>query len=118
MIIEKIIRDRLEREIWLPVYLEKPDSSSGDLPERYVTIEKTGGSRENHAVNRTTLAIQSYGRSKEEAAELNETVKDKMLEKLISLRQIGSIKLNSDYDFTDTETKRYRYQAVFEITHY
>ena len=118
MIIERIIRDRLQREIYLPVFLEKPDSSEADLPERYVTIEKTGGSRENHAINRSTLAIQSYATTREKAAELNETVKDKMLEKLVELRQIGSIRLNSDYDFTDTQTKKYRYQAVFEVTHY
>ena len=26
--------------------------------------------------------------------------------------------LNSDYNFTDTETKEYRYQAVFDINYY
>ena len=25
--------------------------------------------------------------------------------------------LNGDYNFTDTETKRYRYQAVFDLTY-
>ena len=30
---------------------------------------------------------------------------------------IGGAKLNSDYNFTDTAMKRYRYQAVFDFTY-
>ena len=37
---------------------------------------------------------------------------------MITLNSISKIKLNSDYNFTDTETKEYRYQAVFDINHY
>lgn len=32
--------------------------------------------------------------------------------------KIGSVRLNSDYNFTDIEMKRYRYQAVFDIYYY
>jgi len=46
-------------------------------------------------------------------AELKEILKD-----LIKLDEISRIKLNSDYNYTDTTTKEYRYQAVFDITHY
>ena len=28
------------------------------------------------------------------------------------------IELNADYNFTDVDTKTYRYQAVFNITYY
>ena len=31
---------------------------------------------------------------------------------------ISAVRFDSDYNFTDTDTKHYRYQAVFEITHY
>jgi len=34
------------------------------------------------------------------------------------LNEIGKVKLNSDYNFTDTVTKQYRYQAVYDISHY
>ena len=36
----------------------------------------------------------------------------------IALEQIVSVSLNSDYNYTDTTTKEYRYQAVFDIVHY
>ena len=58
--------------------------------------------------------MQSYGPSLFEAAELNERVKAAM-DDLIQLPDIISSDLDSDYNFTDTSTKRYRYQAVYDI---
>ncbi|KZK42749.1 Phage-associated protein [Lactococcus cremoris] len=52
-----------------------------------------------------------------EAAKLNEKLKE-VVEQLIELNEISNVSLNSDYNFTDTETKEYRYQAVFDINHY
>ena len=36
----------------------------------------------------------------------------------VTLDDVISCKLNSDYNYTDKETKRYRYQAVFDIRYY
>ena len=52
-----------------------------------------------------------------EAAVLNEAVKE-TVEGMIELDEISKIKLNSDYNYTDTTTKEYRYQAVFDMNHY
>ena len=60
--------------------------------------------------------MQSYAPSLFEAAELNERVKAAM-DDLILLPDIFSAKLDSDYNFTDTATKQYRYQAVYNITY-
>ena len=49
---------------------------------------------------------------------MNEEIKAEMLDGLITLGDIARVELNSDYNFTDTATKTYRYQAVFDITHY
>ena len=32
--------------------------------------------------------------------------------------KVSKVKINSDYNFTDTRTKKYRYQIVAEIWHY
>ena len=37
---------------------------------------------------------------------------------LAELDSVGACRLVRDYNFTDTESRRYRYQAVFEITYY
>ena len=34
------------------------------------------------------------------------------------LDSISKCELNSDYNFTDTQQKKYRYQAVFNLTYY
>ena len=67
------------------------------------------------------LTIQSYENSMQKAAELNEEVKHWMLdgmEGLITLNEVAQVQLNSDYNYTDTTTKEYRYQAVYDIIHY
>lgn len=110
--IEKIVLEYLQTKITTPVYLEKPD----DGTKKYVLIEKTGSSRENR-IESAMIAIQSYAESMVDAIELNELVKSKMLD-IDALPDIGSCDLNSDYNYTDEETKQYRYQAVFDITHY
>lgn len=111
MIIEEIVRNYLNEELDVPVYMEKPEEKI----ESYVLIEKTGGSEENY-ICFATIAIQSYAESLYNAASLNEEVK-KAMNNIIVLNEIGSSKLNSDYNYTDTTKKKYRYQAVFNLTY-
>lgn len=110
--IELIVRKFLSKELQVPCYLEHRK----DLPESYVIIEKTGagGSDFTHSA---TFAFQSYAPSLQKAAELNEVVK-KAVENLITLDEICGVHHNSDYNFTDTETKKYRYQAVYDINYF
>lgn len=110
--VEITVLDYLVANLSVPVYMEKPKGSG----QSYVLIEKTGSSRENHIEN-TTLAIQSYAGSMYEAALLNETVKT-VMDNLISLPGIVRAKLDTDYNFTDTQKKEYRYQAVYNLVHY
>jgi len=52
-----------------------------------------------------------------EAAELNEQIKA-VMDQMPDTVDVGRVELNSDYNFTDTAAKRYRYQAVYDLTHY
>lgn len=109
--IEKTILDYLVSALTnIPVYMEVPKTP----PSVYVVIDKTG-SAEADRLRTATLAIQSIGPSLYEAACLSERVISAM--KSATLKDVFGIKLNSDYNFTDTETKEYRYQAVFDITY-
>ena len=65
----------------------------------------------------STFFIQSYSSSKYKASLLNEKVKDVMYD-LIELDEITSLHRNSDYDYTDTTIKKYRYQALFDIGYF
>lgn len=82
----------------------------------YVIIDKTGSSRRNQ-ITTTTVAVQSYGPSLLAALELSKTVEAGMLA-MVTLDEVASVKLETDYNFTDTTTKQYRWQAVYQITHY
>ncbi len=109
--IETTVLDYLSSVLPEPCSLEVPERP----PARFVLLEKTGSSRKNF-INTATFAVQSYAPSLFEAAELNERVKAAM-DDLILLPDIFSAKLDSDYNFTDTATKKYRYQAVYNITY-
>lgn len=110
--IEIIIKDYLEKNLGYPVCFEKPP----DAQIEYVLIEKIGSAENNHLLS-AVFVFQSYAASLYGAALLNEKVKVAVYS-LLELPEISKVKLNSDYNFTDTSTKQYRYQAVFDINHY
>ena len=110
--IEEIVLNYLNDNLPVPAYKEEME----DMPAEYVLIDKTGGGETNY-IKRATLPIQSYANSLYEAAELNEKVKDAM-KNVIALDEISKCSLNTDYNYTDTSRKKYRYQAVFDIVHY
>lgn len=90
-------------------------------PAKYILIEKTGSSVSNK-IPTSTIAVQSVVDSLQDktmldAMELNDEVKAAM-EGLEALDVIVRVSLNSDYNYTDDSTKEYRYQAVYQITHY
>lgn len=110
--IEKTVLVFLSARLPVPVLAEIPTSP----PETFVLIEKTGSGRSNH-IQSATFAVQSYAPSLLQAAELNEQAKTAM-DELPDLDTVCRAALNSDYNYTDTTEKRYRYQAVYDITHY
>lgn len=109
--IEIVLLNYLKEVLSVDVFMEIPP----DPPETYVRIEKTGSSEEEY-IETATFALQSYADSMYEAALLNREVVDKM-RKIITLDEVFKVKLNSDYNFTDPSTKKYRYQCIFDITY-
>lgn len=104
----KYLNDTLD----VSAYMEKPEGASG----QYVIVQKTSGRMRNHIYS-STFAIQSYADTLLESAELNNQVISAMLE-AVALDDIGSVRLNSNYNFTNSAQKQHRYQAVFDVVHY
>lgn len=115
--IEETILTYLSGALDVPVLMELPEVPSEDypvFPDRMVLIERVGTKMTNHVVI-ASFAFQSYSCSRlYDAASLDEEVRE-ALEDLPELPEIGSVHLESNYNFTDTRTKRYRYQSVYEI---
>ena len=109
--IAKTLLDYLNDALDVPVRMEAPEQLSD-----YVLIDQTGSSRTNHIIT-TTFAIQSYGDTLYEAMVLNDEVKEAMVG-FAELSEITRVELQTDYNYTNTVTKQYRWQAVYLITHY
>lgn len=83
-----------------------------------IILDKTGGQLNGHQFLHT-FAIQTYGSSKAKAADLSYKVMQAMLDMPDKTTRVVDVLLNAGpYDFTDTSTKEYRYQAVYEIYEY
>ena len=109
MIIPKLI-NYLSENLEVYVGMEAPNETE------YVLIDQTGSSRQNHVIT-TSVAIQSYGSTLYDALVLNERVKNAMAD-FVADEQVTRVQLDTDYNFTNTATKQFRWQAVFLITHY
>jgi len=109
--IETMVLKYLAENLDVPVSMEEPE----EKPTSYVIIEKTGGGMENQ-IHNATLAIQGYAETLYKAAQLNEEVKSLMLA-MPDEEDVGYVGLQSDYNFTDPSTKRYRYQSVWDIVY-
>ena len=111
--IEKTLLDYLSGTLDFGVYMEVPEAPGST---EYILIEKTGESEEDF-VCRATFAIQSYADSMYRAAEINSAVKQAM-DEVTKETSVTKAILNSDYNFTDTSQKKYRYQAVYELVYF
>jgi hypothetical protein len=114
MEIEQLVRETLEGVTHYPAYLEEPPAPR---PPRYYLAARLGRSEENH-ISRARLAVQSYAPSLAGAMALNREAYGVMKNLLLCDPAVSRVSLVSDYDFTDTATKRYRWQAIYEITYY
>lgn len=115
--IEQIVLEYLTEHIDVPVFMELPEVPSEDystMPERFLVLEKVGGGLNDH-INSGSIAVQSYSlNSLYEAAELDEEIRNVMFG-ILARNDISEVRLASNYNHTDTRTKRYRYQSVFEF---
>ena len=93
------------------VYAERPKTP----PEAYWLIEKTSASEENH-VKMARMAVQSISAaSLLEAATMSHDAEAVMAALPAAEPDVSRVRLNSAYNFTDPDTKEYRYQAVFDV---
>lgn len=108
----KYLQDASIAGVGSKVYAETPRQ----VPDLYIVIDKTGSGRTD-GIDRATIAIQSIAsESLLKAATLNEKVL-KLMEDFRSVENVFGAHLQADYNFTNTATKQYRYQAVYEITY-
>ncbi len=110
--IEQLVIQYLESVMDVPVYAEVPEDVTD--ADTYVVVDKSGSQRENRIESAIVIAY-SYAPSKFEAAQLNEAVKNALLD-METLDTVSAVRFNSDGNATDTSMKTYRYQCVIVVT--
>lgn len=109
MLIEKIVLDYLTSALSVPAYVEQPKSGS-----KYVVFRVIDRGKTNH-VEAVTIEFYSYGASKLEAATVDQELRG-VMENILSLPEISSVRFGGGNDAKDEELKRYRYRSYFNIT--
>lgn len=112
--IELDVMNYLTERTGVRTFAEEPDKAH--RPDSYYLIEKVGSSERNH-ITSAQIAVQSYAPSLVEAMSLNHAAKA-VMSVFIELDKVSRCRCVGDHNYTDTQTKRYRYQAVFDITYY
>lgn len=110
--IEVTVRDYLESMLSIPIFMEFPENP----PDRFVILKKGDTTRDNW-LETAVFIPESYGTSMMGAAELNHLVKNAM-DSLTDLDNVSAADLAADYPAFDEKNKRYRYQAVYNVTYY
>lgn len=85
-----------------------------DRPQRFVTVERTGGGVEN-MVDHPLIAVQTWAQTQAEAEEDANAIRMVALVGLLP-EGVHSMRVNSGpYKFYDDESMQPRYQTVFDV---
>lgn len=106
------LRPYLAEAVGVPVYAEVPRKR----PEEFVTIERTGGDAEIFgAIDRPTLAVQSWAATNLDASKLAASVDDAMLYSPWNVENVMSCERNTLHNFPDPDSRSPRYQGLYEL---
>ena len=110
--IETVLRTYLQEALGCPVWMEVAAAP----PKRYIIMSRTGGGRSGR-LKTAGILLQSYAESLYDTAQLNEQVEEAM-DAAGALPELCRTELSSSGMLTDPSTKRYRYQALYDIIYY
>jgi hypothetical protein len=109
--IETKIREYLLSNVYTAIYLETPKT----MPDECVIFRIIDRSWSN-LIDTVTVEINSYAKTKEEAAELDASVR-RAMNAFSYEDDISASKLSGGNDANDTTLKRYRYRCFYNITY-
>jgi hypothetical protein len=87
-----------------------------ERPQEFLTVERTGGSDINVALDNPTIAIQCWSTSRYNASEMALGVIETMEKYRGWSEKVTKCRQNTMYNFPDE--KQARYQIIYDITTY
>lgn len=116
--IEETIYAYLDDNATVPWYaMKSPTFDDHSTETKYGLFEKTNSTKTNH-ISRSTFAFQSYAPTLLEAAQISAELRQLMEDLPNISAEVSKAQLQGEYNFTNTQDKQPRYQAVFNITHF
>lgn len=83
-------------------------------PEQFVSIERTGGASDSVVVDRPTIAVQCWAKTREDAARLAYEI-DALIDELQTIPNITYAQRNALYNFPDLKGQHARYQIILDL---
>lgn len=109
--IEEIIIAYLSNVFDIETYADVPK----EYPVRFVTVERTGGIRDSLVIDRPMVAVQCWAETRRDAADFAYKVDDALRSLPAHNKRVTFARRNSLYNFPDPESKKPRYQLVYEF---
>ena len=100
------------RSAGFEAYADVPTSR----PSSFVTVERVGGTADAVAIERPTVAVQSWAQTRYQASELALLV-DESMRALAETPEVTRVSLNSMHNHPDVSGQP-RYQGVYDIVCY
>lgn len=109
MIPEQVLFDYLTRKLQLQaeVCTQVPE----DPPEKYVVFARTSSQSDEEQLGAVTMVVKSIAPTLYGAVTLNESVKQALRE-MPETTEVYGVRIQSDYNSTDTRMKQFRYTTV------
>lgn len=85
------------------------------LPEKFVTVSRSGGGRESMVLDMAEVLIEVYHKSSDlTASDMADTIADRITE-LLEVEDITRAEVNSLVSLDDTIAQYYRYQIYCDV---
>lgn len=101
-------------EAFADVPNDKEDYGSLGRPDKFITIERVGGSSQASFLDMPLVAVQCWAKSRFEASELANTVDNEIRNRFVDGRIITHCQRNSFTNFP-TEEGQPRYQLLYDL---
>lgn len=109
--IESILAEYLSARLSVPVAADVPE----DKPSSFVSFERTGGGFGSIVLDSPMVAVQCWADTRSEAKALAYEVDDLIRRMPGVYHNVADASRNSLYNFPDPNSRKARYQIVFEF---
>jgi hypothetical protein len=110
--IEATLISWLARRLDIAVFADVPDQKT--KPERFLTIERTGGNKSDIIIDHAEVAVQCWALTRAKALELAYFV-DSVICEMTLIDRVISARRASLYNFPDLEGRHARYQVIINL---